>query len=172
MSCTNDVVVVALGSSLAGPYKTSRALLEHCLGDFPKFGLHVQRQSSWWQSLAWPDPSQPPYLNGIVFVETVMPPTQVMASLLELERRYDRQRNLANAPRTLDLDLIAYGRATLNLETLTVPHPRAANRYFVMAPLAELAPAWIHPASGLTASTLAATAHIGRDAHVVGALAC
>ena len=69
-----------------------------------------------------------------------------------------------NAPRTLDLDLIAWGRLCLNARHLTLPHPRAAERRFVMGPLAEIAPFWIHPVLGRTALDLAAEAIVGIDA--------
>lgn len=81
-----------------------------------------------------------------------------------MERSFGRTRGLANAPRTLDLDLIAYGRAVLDSPALTLPHPRAHDRLFVMGPLAEIAPQWRHPVSARTAAELAASASIGRDA--------
>jgi len=71
---------------------------------------------------------------------------------------------VANAPRTLDLDLIAYGRQVSEGPGLVVPHPRAAERLFVMGPLAEIAPSWRHPLTGRTAAELAASATVGRDA--------
>ncbi len=67
-------------------------------------------------------------------------------------------------PRTLDLDLIAYGREVIREPDLTVPHPRAAERLFVMGPLAEIAPSWTHPVSRRAAADLAAHAQIGTEA--------
>jgi 2-amino-4-hydroxy-6-hydroxymethyldihydropteridine diphosphokinase len=69
-----------------------------------------------------------------------------------------------NAPRTLDLDLIAYGRQVIDAPGLQVPHPRAHERLFVMGPLAEIAPDWRHPVTGETAEKLASQATIGQDA--------
>jgi 2-amino-4-hydroxy-6-hydroxymethyldihydropteridine diphosphokinase len=81
-------------------------------------------------------------------------------------RRYRRRiRGEANAPRTLDLDLIAYGRLVMSAPGLTLPHPRAEERGFVMGPLAQIAPDWRHPVSGARADGLAARAAVGRDAH-------
>ena len=67
----------------------------------------------------------------------------------------------------LDLDLIAHGRDILDTPELTLPHPRAAERLFVMGPLAEIAPLWRHPVLGMTAETLARRASVGLDAHPV-----
>ena len=106
----------------------------------------------------------PDYLNGVVFVETGRAPREVMSTLLDVETTFGRRRTGTNAPRTLDLDLIAYGRRVLDGPDLTVPHPRAVERLFVMGPLAEIAPAWKHPVSGLTARELAATARVGTEA--------
>jgi 2-amino-4-hydroxy-6-hydroxymethyldihydropteridine diphosphokinase len=88
----------------------------------------------------------------------------VLAALLKLEADLGRARAERNAPRTLDLDLIAYGREVRDDRGLTLPHPRARERLFVMGPLAEIAPGWIHPGLGETALALAATARVGADA--------
>ena len=86
-----------------------------------------------------------------------------MAALGRIEEAFGRRRGLRNAPRTLDLDLIACGRLSGDLDGLILPHPRAAERKFVMGPLAEIAPDWVHPGGG-TAKQLAGQATVGRDA--------
>jgi 2-amino-4-hydroxy-6-hydroxymethyldihydropteridine diphosphokinase len=97
-------------------------------------------------------------------VETALSPRAVLAALRGLERRFGRRRGEPNAPRTLDLDLIAHGRAVLPEGDLILPHPRAAERLFVMGPLAEIAPDWVHPLLGERARALAGRATIGADA--------
>ncbi len=87
-----------------------------------------------------------------------------MAAILTLEARFGRHRAAANAPRTLDIDLIAYGRRVIEEPGLIVPHPRAHQRRFVMGPLAEIAPEWRHPVLGKTAERLAASATVALDA--------
>ena len=160
----DDAVVVALGSNVSGGYASCEALLEAALARFPQAGLPVIARSSWWRSAAWPDPAGPEYRNGIAIVETNDPPQAVLRKLLSLERDFRRERLSKNAPRTLDLDLVAHGRTVLDTPGLVLPHPRAAERRFVMGPLAEIAPQWRHPASGRTAAELAAVATVGRDA--------
>jgi len=154
---------VALGSNLPGPYTSREALLEAALAALPSVGLSLVARSTWWTSAAWPDPAGPEYLNGAAFVATDLAPAEVLAALHEVEARFGRARGAANAPRTLDLDLVAYGRLVLEGE-LVLPHPRAHERLFVMGPLAELASAWVHPVSGEPAFRLAANARVGRDA--------
>jgi 2-amino-4-hydroxy-6-hydroxymethyldihydropteridine diphosphokinase len=160
----DDAIVVALGSSLAGVYGTRQALLDAAKHAFPTFGIEVRKSSRWWVSRAWPDPDQPGYLNGVVLVETDLDPRALMEAVKAIERQFGRERGVPNAPRTLDLDLIAYGRRVIDEPGLQTPHPRAHERRFVMGPLAEIAPAWTHPESGRTAAELAAAATVGADA--------
>ncbi|WP_165843884.1 2-amino-4-hydroxy-6-hydroxymethyldihydropteridine diphosphokinase [Phenylobacterium kunshanense] len=157
-------MVVALGSNLAGDYGSCEALLEAALARFPSVGLKIQKRSGWWRSAAWPDPNAPEYRNGVALVEANAGPEQVLVALLDLEAAMGRERAGRNAPRTLDLDLIAHGREVRDAPGLVLPHPRAHERRFVMGPLAEIAPAWTHPVLGLTAAALAAAATVGRDA--------
>ena len=160
----DDTIVVALGSNLRGHYRSNRDLLEAALRRFPGVGLNVTRRSRWWRSAAWPDGAYPDYLNGVALVETGFSPREIMAALLSIEAEFGRRRGAANDPRTLDLDLIAHGRSVIDEPDLVVPHPRAHQRRFVMAPLAEIAPEWVHPTLGGVAATLAAAAAIGSDA--------
>ena len=107
---------------------------------------------------------QPEYRNGVAIVEAHAGPRAVLACLLSVETDLDRERGPRNAARTLDLDLIAYGRDVLDDEGLSLPHPRAHERLFVMGPLAEIAPEWRHPVLGRSAASLATTATVGADA--------
>jgi 2-amino-4-hydroxy-6-hydroxymethyldihydropteridine diphosphokinase len=160
----DDAVLIALGSSLSGRFATREALLEAALARFPAAGLKVVKRSSWWRSASWPDPTLPDYINALVLVETTRPPLEALGALRRIEREFGRLRTELNAPRTLDLDLIAYGRKVLNSRELMLPHPRAHARLFVIGPLAEIAPDWTHPVLGETAAALAARASLGLDA--------
>ena len=160
----DHAIIVALGGNLPGGFASSEALLEAALARFPSVGLSVVAQSRWWRSAAWPDPAQPEYRNGVALVEAKGGPHAVLAALLTLEAQFGRQRSLPNSPRTLDLDLIAHGRDVFATPDLTLPHPRADARLFVMGPLAEVAPGWRHPVTGETAARLAAAATVGLDA--------
>jgi 2-amino-4-hydroxy-6-hydroxymethyldihydropteridine diphosphokinase len=139
---------------------------------FPQAGLPLLARSRWWRSAAWPDPNGDEYRNGIAIVETNDPPQAVLAQLFAIERRFGRRRGVPNAPRTLDLDLIAHGRLVVDEPGLILPHPRAAARLFVMGPLAEVAPGWRHPVNGATAGALAASATVGRDAAPIPTPGC
>jgi 2-amino-4-hydroxy-6-hydroxymethyldihydropteridine diphosphokinase len=160
----DSLTVVALGGNLKGGHPSSEALLEAALAAFASAGLRILRRSSWWRSAAWPDAEQPEYRNGVVLVETDLGPQETLAALHAIESRFGRRRGEVNAARTLDLDLVAHGRAVVSAGSLEIPHPRAHQRRFVMGPLAEIAPAWTHPVIGRTAADLAAAATVGTDA--------
>jgi 2-amino-4-hydroxy-6-hydroxymethyldihydropteridine diphosphokinase len=165
---TDAAIIVALGGNLAGDFPTREALLEAALEEMEARGVHVLARSRWWRSAAWPDPAQPEYRNGVALVETALGPEALMATLLSVETAFRRERGARNAPRTLDLDLIAHGRTVISTPQLTLPHPRAHERRFVMGPLAQIAPGWRHPVSGRTAADLAVGARVGTDAQPQG----
>eukprot|EP01036_Dinobryon_divergens_P018930 gene18930-25819_t len=134
----DKAVIIALGSNLGA----SEDLLEAALVHLTAAGLPVLARSRWWRSAAWPDPTQPAYRNGVAIVEAHTTPADVMTTLLSIETALGRRRSVRNAPRTLDLDLIAYGRQVIDTLGLSLPHPHAHERRFVMGPLAEIAPGW------------------------------
>ena len=160
-------VIVALGCNDKGVWADCTEALEAALARFRAEGIDVVARSSWWRSQAWPDPADPPFLNGVVRVRTAHDPHALMAALGRIEEAFGRTRGARNAPRTLDLDLIAYGREQGGSGGLILPHPRAAERLFVMGPLAEIVPGWVHPVLGETAEALAKAALVGTDARLV-----
>lgn len=83
------------------------------------------------------------YFNAVVALETGLTAPLLLDQLQQLEQHAGRERPYRNAPRTLDLDLLLYGRASIDSARLTVPHPRMRQRAFVLVPLAEIAPAWV-----------------------------
>lgn len=155
--------MVALGANRPGRHASVEAGLEAALARFSAVGLTVVKRSGWWRSAAWPDATDPPFLNGVAIVQTPLAPEAVMEVLHALEAEAGRTRGAPNAPRPLDLDLIAHGRR-LQEGPPRLPHPRAHNRRFVMGPLAQIAPDWRHPSSGRAALDLAAAASVGADA--------
>ena len=98
---------------------------------------------------------QPPYLNGVVALETTLAPRELLDRLLTVEQRFGRVRVPGeHGPRTLDLDLLLYGDELIEEPGLTVPHPRLHERRFVLEPLAELAPGLVLPGRGTVESLL------------------
>jgi 2-amino-4-hydroxy-6-hydroxymethyldihydropteridine diphosphokinase len=97
---------------------------------------------------------QPLYLNAVVVGETTMAPREILDALLAIEEAYGRERPFPGAARTLDLDLIVVGDVQEDSSGLQVPHPRFRERFFVLGPLAEIAPDMVDPITGLKVSEL------------------
>jgi 2-amino-4-hydroxy-6-hydroxymethyldihydropteridine diphosphokinase len=101
--------------------------------------------------------SQPLYLNAVIVGETTLTAPELLAQLLEIESAQGRARPFRNAPRTLDLDLIFFGDDVVSEPGLEVPHPRFRERFFVLGPLAEVAPEMRDPVTGLRVAELLRT---------------
>jgi 2-amino-4-hydroxy-6-hydroxymethyldihydropteridine diphosphokinase len=97
---------------------------------------------------------QPDFINAVVKLNAVLPAPTFLAQLFAIEARFGRQRSVANAPRTLDLDLLLYGDEVRMDAQLTLPHPRMHERAFVLAPLAEIAPQLVISGQGSVAELL------------------
>jgi 2-amino-4-hydroxy-6-hydroxymethyldihydropteridine diphosphokinase len=96
------------------------------------------------------------YVNAVARVRTTLAPTALLHALQAIELGHGRQRPFANAPRTLDLDLLLHGDAAVASDALTLPHPRLHHRAFVVVPLAEIAPDLVVPGRGTVAALRAA----------------
>lgn len=98
--------------------------------------------------------NQPDFLNFVALVESKDSARLFLSELLKLEGMLGRVRTVPDGPRSIDLDLLAYGDLVLDTPELTIPHPRMHERAFVLAPLVEIAPDWVHPVLKLTAREL------------------
>src|ERR1039457_335730 len=99
---------------------------------------------------------QPRFVNAVVALETELEPRQLLAELLAIELEFGRDRSagIANGPRTLDLDILLFDYVNISLPGLEIPHPRVAERAFVLIPLREIAPHAIDPGTGKTVTQL------------------
>ena len=128
------------------------------LAAFPAEGISVRAVSPWYQLRApacvW---NSPWFINGVALVTTDLGAADLLARLHKIEGRFGRVRTVANAARSLDLDLLSYG-AEVHAGPVTVPHPRLHERAFVLAPLADLAPHLAPPPSWVRQRLLSALA--------------
>lgn len=143
-------IFIALGANR--PYRSAPPLenLNSALAALSDADVTVIAASRPWRSPAWPDPTDPPFINGCAELVSSLGPEPLLGRLHDIERRFGRTRTVRNAPRSLDLDLIDYRgqvRTGGGEEDLTLPHPRAVQRAFVLLPLKDIAPDWRDPVS-------------------------
>jgi 2-amino-4-hydroxy-6-hydroxymethyldihydropteridine diphosphokinase len=149
------VILIALGANLSSAAGEPLHTLRVSLSNLSQKGVRPVSVSRAFETPAWPNPADPPFVNAVAAVETALDPAALMAELHRQEEMFGRVRSAANAPRTLDLDLIDYA-GRVETGALTLPHPRMASRGFVLIPLADIAPDWRHPVSGKRVSDLIA----------------
>nr|NIS40047.1 2-amino-4-hydroxy-6-hydroxymethyldihydropteridine diphosphokinase [Desulfuromonadales bacterium] len=152
------MILIALGANLDHPrYGKPRTTLEAALQALQDYGVDILARSRWYRSAPVPPSGQPWYVNGVAAVETRLSPEELLAKLHEIEADFGRTRSERNEARVLDLDLLAYDeRVSAPGESPILPHPRLAERAFVVLPLAEVAPGWRHPVSGASVEQLTA----------------
>ncbi len=111
--------------------------------------VSVLRKSKYWKNPSWPyGLGHPDFLNAVWEIETGLEPFALLIFLKKIEAAFGRIPTQRNAPRPLDLDIIDYNSREIATKDISLPHPRMAQRAFVLFPLAEIAPKWTHPQSG------------------------
>ncbi|HEB65647.1 MAG TPA: 2-amino-4-hydroxy-6-hydroxymethyldihydropteridine diphosphokinase [Chloroflexi bacterium] len=144
-----SLVLLSLGSNLGD----RAANLETAVRALSPW-VQVTVRSSVYETSPWGYTEQPPFLNMALGGLTHLPPRRLLYRLKGIESRLGRKATFRYGPRVIDLDILAYDDLVLETPALTIPHPRLQERAFVLVPLCEIAPAWVHPVLGKTACAL------------------
>jgi len=136
-------VYLSLGANLGDREKNLRDAIDH----LERAGLQIARVSSLYETEPMDLHEQPWFLNLVVEAQTDLFPHQLLQRIQRIELAMGRKRLVPKGPRNIDIDILLYGNFVIHSERLEVPHPRLAERRFVLAPLAELAPDLRHPVS-------------------------
>lgn len=164
------MIYISLGANVPSRAGQPLETLRAAIAAMPQHGIRVTGTSGFYHSAAWPDPTDPPFVNAVVSVATQKGPYELLHGLLALERQFGRVRKTRWEPRSLDLDLIDYGGLISDTDELMLPHPRMHERPFVLVPLRDLAPAWRHPDTGASIAELLENAGDGGVRLIEGAL--
>lgn len=134
-------IYLLLGSNMGDPAKllaTARKKISEKLGE-------IHRTSSIYQTAAWGKTDQPDFLNQVIVLHSALSAENCLQTILQIEEKMGRIRTIKNAPRVIDIDILYYGKAAIELPHLLVPHPAIQDRRFVLIPLNEISPLFIHP---------------------------
>ena len=107
-------------------------------------GINILKSSSYYETLSWPDPAQPKFINIVIESNTRIPPEEFLKISKTIEKKLGRSKSLKNSPRTCDIDIISY-RKKVTSGSIVIPHKNMTRRNFVLIPLFEIAPNWTHP---------------------------
>jgi 2-amino-4-hydroxy-6-hydroxymethyldihydropteridine diphosphokinase len=148
----DKLIYLSLGSNLGD----RAANLERAIEALSEIGARVLLRSSIYETEPVDFLAQPWFLNCVVEAETSLAPRQLLEELQAIERKLGSRKLVPRGPRIIDLDILFYGAAVTHEAGMEIPHPRLAERKFVLAPLAELAPEFRHPVLRKTAAELLA----------------
>ena len=157
--------LIALGSNLEINNMTSLVLIKKALNCFSEFNMTIIKESSFWESKSYPDKDQPNFINAVCKVYSELEPKYILSQLKCIEKMLGRKFNKRWGNRVLDLDLLSFGfdilpnkvifnkwykmplkqQLSCQPNELILPHPRIQDRLFVLIPMNEVAPEWIHP---------------------------
>jgi 2-amino-4-hydroxy-6-hydroxymethyldihydropteridine diphosphokinase len=149
------MILIGMGANLPHPeYGPPRVTLEAAAREIAAAGAAIVGRSRWYATAPIPASDQPDYVNGVVAVTTALGPAELLAALHRVEAAFGRVRTVRNAARPVDLDLLAYHDLVDEAGPPILPHPRLAERAFVLCPLRDVAPGWVDPRSGRTVEAL------------------
>jgi len=130
-----------LGSNMGN----SQELLTDAIYQIKKHTGKLIRSSALYSTAAWGNTDQPDFLNQVIVIETQQSAAETLQSILSIEKKMGRVRTVKNAPRIIDIDILFFNKEIIDQPDLIVPHPEIQNRRFVLIPLNEIAPGFIHP---------------------------
>lgn len=158
----DTLIYLSLGSNLAD----RGANLEHAIEALPGIAVRVLRRSSVYETKPVDFLEQPWFLNCVVEGETSLAPRALLAGLQAIEQHFGSKKLVPRGPRIIDLDILFYGDTVIHEAGIEIPHPRLADRRFVLVPMAELAPELPHPVLRKTAAELLAATPDRSAVHV------
>ena len=116
-------------------------------------GINILKSSSYYESLSWPDRSKPKFINIVIKSDTNILPKKILQISQSIENKLGRKKTYKNAPRTCDIDILSYKNRVISGD-ITIPHKRMSKRNFVLIPMFEITPNFVHPKTNITIKKL------------------
>ena len=143
------MIFLALGSNLASSFGDRFTNINLAIRHLKDYGIQIIKKSNFYETYSYPNKGNPKFINIIISVKTHLSPVDLISVLLFIEKKIERKRNKKNDPRTCDIDIIDYNSQIINFKyknlTLEIPHKKLTFRNFVLFPLKEISPRWMHP---------------------------
>ncbi|ODA43305.1 2-amino-4-hydroxy-6-hydroxymethyldihydropteridine pyrophosphokinase [Thermodesulfovibrio sp. N1] len=143
-------VYLLLGSNLGDRNKN----IELAISELKDCGVIISKMSSLYNTKPWGYTEQPDFLNQAIECLTILEPLKLLREIKKIEKNLGRTDTIKYGPRIIDIDIIFYNDLILKSKELIIPHPLMHERYFVLKPLSEIAPDFVHPEIGLTVQKL------------------
>ena len=146
------MILLSLGSNLPSKFGDSKNTILKCYEFFNNNDIKILKKSSFYETFAIPNKSDPKFVNSVISVESRFSPEELIKYILKVEEKFDRKREQINAPRTCDIDIVDFNSKIINIFnkniSLEIPHPRLEQRSFVLYPIREIDKNWKSPLSG------------------------
>ena len=143
------MLLLGLGSNLSSSFGDRFKNIDLAISYLELYKINVVKKSSFYESLSYPNKENPKFINIVVQASTYLEPVDIASALIFIEEKLERKRNYKNDPRTCDIDIIDFNSQIFDFKyknlDFTVPHKKLSYRNFVLIPLKEILPNWIHP---------------------------
>jgi len=154
------MILLGIGSNLSSRFGNRFENIDLALSFLQSYHIKLLKKSSFYETPSYPDSKDPKFINIVVEMSTYLPPEDLASVLLYIEEKLERKRNKKNEPRTCDIDILDYKGEIMDFNyknlIFNVPHTKLIYRNFVLIPLKEILPNWLHPKSKEKISTLVA----------------
>ena len=148
----NDLVFLGIGSNLNSIFGDRIKNIDLAINYIEKYKIKILKKSSFYETPSYPNKKNPKFINVVISVSTNLSPSNLMNKFLKIEEKIERKRLNKNDPRTCDIDIIDYKKIVKTIKFdnfyLKLPHERLNYRNFVLYPLSEIEPNWLHPETG------------------------
>ena len=152
------MIYLGIGSNLSSSFGDRFKNINLAVSFLKEKKINLVKKSSFYETFSYPNKENPKFINIVIAAETSLPPKNLMEALISIEENLERKRVKKNDPRTCDIDIIDYNEEIINLKLnnfeLKIPHQSMSSRNFVLHPLKEICPNWIHPISKTTIDIL------------------
>tara|TARA_Y100000590_G_scaffold240044_1_gene269962 strand:- start:1178 stop:1690 length:513 start_codon:yes stop_codon:yes gene_type:complete len=152
------MIFLGIGSNLQSSFGDRFENIKLAISHLEKSGIQIIKQSSFYETLSYPNKKNPKFINVVVSVDAVLKAEDLMSLLISIEEKLERKRRIKNDPRTCDIDIIDYKGEVINFQheslNLQIPHEKINQRNFVLFPLKEIFPKWKHPKTNENISAL------------------